>query len=61
MVTVEDAMSVFSKKIIESAKLNKEEVKERIRYYADNDECFENLIFSLAVKNLQNSTQMIER
>ena len=52
MAAVEDVMSVFFLFFVESAKLNKEEVKERIRYYADNDECFENLIFELGCEKL---------
>lgn len=52
MVTVEDVMGAFSKKIITGAKLNKEEVKERIRSYADNDDCFENLVFELGCEKL---------
>ena len=52
METVEDVMAVFSKKIIKSAKLNKEEVKEQIRHYADNDVCFENLVFELGCEKL---------
>lgn len=53
MAAVEDVvMSVFSKKIIESTKLNKEEIKEQIRFYADNDECFENLVFEFGCEKL---------
>lgn len=52
MVAIEGAMSVFSKKVIESTKLNKEEIKEQIRHYADNDGCFENLVFELGCEKL---------
>ena len=59
MVEVEDAMVVFSKMVLSSANLNKEEIKERIRTYADDSESFENLVFEIGCNLLAEQYERI--
>ncbi len=44
--SIEEVSLIFAKAFICNS-ASKEEIKNRIRYYADNDECFGNLVFEI--------------
>lgn len=43
---IEEVSLIFAKTFISNS-ISKEEIKNKIRHYADSDECFDNLVFEI--------------